>query len=324
MQKYFIYGSIAILVAVSAFIGYRLNAKKRNTITIALVQPISHSALDEIVYAFQSTLISQNPDVQIDMYNGSGNRMLLQSTIHNLISSDIQCLITIGTDATTIAVQAALENELTKPICFVAAEPSEALQKYPYLTGVRSDFDTEAYCTTYHAIFPERKKILLAYDPAIKAGINANDAAACEKILQTYGYTVRLVPIDKPSSLYERILNSIEMHKPNTIMILMDNTVVSGIDSLIQLCNEYKILLYAADHNSTLKGAGGSYGHDEAIFGSAAANILNKMLSTQDIPQQQKIENRYLFLHMNHLHKQGVNLSQAQQLLIHNLHGTII
>jgi putative ABC transport system substrate-binding protein len=234
--------------------------------------------------------------------------------------------VTFGTDATTLAVSYGLEHESTKPICFMAAEPSEALKRYPYLTGTRSDFGVTRYCNTYAQLFPERTKILLVYDPAVKAGINAQDAEACIATLHAAGFTVTGVTIDKPSSIYERALSGIHQHQPDTIMILMDNTVVSGIDALIKLCNENKILLFAADHNSCIKGAGAAFGHKEALFGSMAAELFCAMMDCNFtvVPPIGQVQDTSIILSAQHLAEEGIIVSHQLREVLASMNGTII
>ncbi len=327
MTKYFIILFLTVLVGIA---GVYMLCDLRSVSTykthIAVLQPVSHPTIDEIITSFKDTCETLCPDVHVDYYNAAGDRMILQSIIKNIMESDSACLVTFGTDATTIAVSYALEHESTKPICFIAAEPSEALQRYPYLTGTRSDFNALHYCNTYAQLFPERNKVMLVYDPAIKAGNNAQDAEACSAHLRAEGFAVTDIRIDKPSSIYERTLSSIHQNEPDTIMILMDNTVVSGIDALIKLCNEYKILLFAADHNSCIKGAGAAFGHKEALFGSIAAELfcaLKETNFTQVVPIQQ-VRDTSLLISVNHLANQAITFSDQLRITLNAMHGAII
>lgn len=327
MTKNYIIGFlIACVSACGLYIFFTSRVVPTHKTHIAVVQPISHPTIDEIVAAFRDTCATSCPDVHIDYYNAVGDCMILQSTINNLMESDISCLVTFGTDATTLATGYALEHESTKPICFMAAEPSEALNQYPYLTGTRSDFGVTRYCNTYAQLFPERTKILLVYDPAVKAGNNAKDAETSISALRAAGFIVTGITIDKPSSIYERALSGIHQHQPDTIMILMDNTVVSGIDALIKLCNEYKLLLFAADHNSCIKGAGAAFGHKEALFGSMAAELFCVLMQSDFtvIPPIGQVQDTSIVISTNHLAEEGIALSDQLRTKIDAIHGKIV
>jgi ABC-type uncharacterized transport system substrate-binding protein len=71
-------------------------------------------------------------------------------------------------------------------------------------------------------------------------------------------------------------------------MVLMDNSVVSGIDALIVLCNKTGITLYTSDHNSGKAGAALSFGHVQKSYGIGAARkaleILQQKKKPRDIP----------------------------------------
>lgn len=328
MNKISIYAALAALVCVAGVLFF-FNTKRTNAHAhyhVAIIQPISHPALDEIVGAFKETIAKQCPEVAFELYNAAGNRMIMQSKINELMHSDLTALVTLGTDATTLAIGYGLERQSEMPIFFMAAEPTEELLRYPYLTGVRSDFDVSNYCTAYMTLFPERKKIVLVYDPTIKAGLNEQDAQGCQKFLQAHGFTVEAVTIDRASSLYTRALSSIDRFHPDTIMILMDNNVVSGIDSLVKLCSDHKILLYAADHNSAMRGAGAAYGHTESLFGSIAASQVCDFVQSKNkvMPPIEKINSSFVLLNQKHLAQQNVSIHDALRARLETIGGKLV
>lgn len=328
MSKIVLYSFLAaVACAIAALLFFNVkHASAHAQYRVAIVQPISHPALDEIVAAFKETIKQKCPVVAVELYNAAGNRMIMQSKINELMHSDLVALITLGTDATTLAIGYGLERRSEMPIFFMAAEPTKELLNYPHLTGVRSDFDVANYCTAYMTLFPERKKIVLVYDPIIKAGLNEKDAQECQQFLRSHGFIVEAVTIDHASSLYNRVLSSIDRAAPDTIMILMDNSVVSGLDSLIKLCSDHKILLYAADHNSAMRGAGAAYGHTEALFGSiAASQLCNFVQSTNKmLPPIEKIKSSFVLLSQKHLAQQNVSVNDALHARLETIGGKLV
>ena len=73
------------------------------------------------------------------------------------------------------------------------------------------------------------------------------------------------------------------------IYIVTDNTVVSALESVINVCNQEKIALIVADPSTVDKGALASYGIDYFSLGKKSAEIALKVIEgakPSDIPIQ--------------------------------------
>ena len=76
------------------------------------------------------------------------------------------------------------------------------------------------------------------------------------------------------------------MDSADLIMILKDNTIVSGIDTIIKLCQNYHVPLLASDLNSGEKGAVLAYGIHEFDSGAQGALQAKLILEQGKQPDQ--------------------------------------
>jgi len=75
----------------------------------------------------------------------------------------------------------------------------------------------------------------------------------------------------------------------DAIYIVTDNTVVSALESVINVCNKEKIALIVADPSTVDKGALASYGIDYFSLGKKSGEIALKIIKgtkPSDIPIQ--------------------------------------
>ena len=75
--------------------------------------------------------------------------------------------------------------------------------------------------------------------------------------------------------------------KVKAIVISSDNTAISDFDTIVKVCNEKKIALFAGDVDSVPKGAIAAYGLDYFLVGYSAgkkAVLVLKGLKPGDIP----------------------------------------
>ena len=134
-----------------------------------------------------------------------------------------------------------------------------------------------------------------------------------EDFLQQKKIALTCVEVFQPSEIYQKTAPFIAT--TDAVLILKDNTVVSGVNALIKLCNQHHVLLYASDLDSGDKGAGLSFGVHEYDFGVEGALkadlILNKNKKPTDIPTSRAI-NMTVKVNATTIHTQGLDLNPMQ------------
>lgn len=300
---------------------------------IAIFEPASHPAMDEIADAYITTLQSQiSQPCSFKRYNANGNKTLLRSQAEDIIQQHYDLIMPIGADPTCILHELTHKKNLSIPIVFTAVSDPVNLgvinsteSSGNNLTGIEEIPDYEDQINQLLVIKPQTKSITLVYDPIIKAGIHETWAQEVKKITDKKNVHLTSVKVFNTNEIQPKVQPF--MTNTDVIMIFTDHTTVSGIDALISLCNRYAVTLYASDLNSGDKGAALSYGITQYDLGKEAAllsvKILNDHLKPRDIPIV-KPSSKKLKINQNALHKQGLSLSNQEIESIKNNGGIII
>src|ERR1044071_8078030 len=94
---------------------------------IAIFEPASHPAMDEITQGFTET-IKKNSSAHytFDRYNANGNKTLLRAQAEDIIQKNYDLVMTIGTDPTRTMHELTTKKNLITPIVFTAvSDPIE-------------------------------------------------------------------------------------------------------------------------------------------------------------------------------------------------------
>jgi putative ABC transport system substrate-binding protein len=288
---------------------------------VAVFAPASHPAMDEITDGFITTLKKDKTLLyKFDQYNANGNKTLLRSQAEEIIHQNYDLVMSIGADASRILHELTHKKKLTTPIIFTAVSDPVGLgiitsAKYSgnNLTGVEDLPDYEDQLSRLLQIKPSTKKILLVYDPVTKTGMHDICAQNIKKITDHMGIELFFAQVFHSNEIQAKI-QPLLTHT-DVVMILTDHTVVSGIDSLITLCNRYNVTLYASDLNSGIKGAALSYGVTEYDFGIDAGHLALQVLVEHKQPNDLPIINprsKKLIINHSTIQKQGITLSPKQ------------
>ena len=307
--------AVAIAIVIAFFI--RHNIKKTEALyRIALFAPAIHPAMDEINEGFVHTLEKKNTAYSFDTYNAQGNPTLLRAQAEEIILGNYNLIFTIGATCTQTIYELTKKKDIHTPVVFTAVDrpvnmgiAKSLTSSGNHLTGITSTKEYEKQIDLLLHIKPTVKNILLVYDPA-QSGGQDEDRKQIEKLVKTRKIKFQFVTVSTANEIQQKVQSF--MQNIDTILILKDHTVVSGVDSLITLCNRYNVTLYATDHNSGQKGAVLSYDVSEYEYGSAAAIKAHSILELHKLPSQLPIsyvENRSLQINTRTMHKQGLNIS---------------
>jgi len=316
---------IVIGVIVGTYYYSSTHKSEKNSIQsyrIAIFEPASHPAMDEIAQGFVDTIEKNSTaPYSFKRYNANGNQTLLRAQAEEIIQQNYDLVMTIGADPSKTMHELTTKKKLSTPIVFDAVSDPVTLGIIASLsssgnniTGVEEVPDYADQLNKLIEIKPNTKNILLVYDPAIKAGIHETWAQEVTRIASAMGITIhyaKVLQVNEISAKVQPLLNNIDV-----ILIFTDHTTVSGVDSLITLCNRYGITLYASDLNSGDKGAALSYGVMQYDLGVDAAElaltILEKHKKPADIPIiSPKIKR--LKINTKTMEKQGLSLSDKQR-----------
>lgn len=319
--------SLIIFSIIAASIGYYCIQRSHCTLAgdgtcrIALFAPASHPAMDEIAEGFMKTMKKENAlTYQFDHYNANGNKTLLRAQAEEIIHQNYDLVLSIGADASRTLHELTHKKRLSMPIVFTAVSDPVSLgivssvqSSGNNLTGVEDMPDYKDQINRLLDIKPSTQRILLVYDPVGKGNVHEKCAQDIKKIAADKDVIVSFVQVFHTNEIQAKVqplLTNIDV-----VMILTDHTTVSGIDSLISLCNKYNITLYASDLNSGIKGAAIAYGVTEYDFGADAAGLALRILAEHKLPKDIPViepRSKKLTINRSTMKKQGLILSAQE------------
>jgi putative tryptophan/tyrosine transport system substrate-binding protein len=277
MKKIIIVVGIALIAVL--FMSMRKAVDKSGQIRIALFTPTTHRALEEIEQGFKQTLqkLSQT-SYAFTTFNANGNRTLLRAQAEEIISGNYDLIFTMGASCSQTIAELIRKKGIKLPHVFSAVDSREFAQSLKSLdssTGVYVGLDYKKEMDILHQFKPMAKDILLVYDPSHGIGLEEYKKEI-EEYIKKYGMALHSVEIYQTNEIQQKVVALL----PNmdVVLVLVDNTVVSGIDALIALCNRYGVTLMASDLASGKKGAALAYGITEYESGCSAAHKAYEIL----------------------------------------------
>jgi putative ABC transport system substrate-binding protein len=317
---------ITAFVIGAAFIGYyffKQQPKNKNcqSYRIAIFEPASHPAMDEIAQGFIETLQKNScAHYTFKRYNANGNNTLLRALAEEIVQNNYDLIMTIGADPTRTIHELTSKKNITTPVVFDAVSDPIGLgiiasraSSGNNITGVEEIPNFNDQLNRLLLVKPDTKNLLLVYDPIIKAGIHETWAQQVQQLAHSKSINVHYAKVFHTNEIQTKVQPL--MQNVDVIMIFTDHTTVSGVDSLITLCNRYGVTLYASDLNSGDKGAALSYGIIQydlgADAGQLALQILEKHKDPKNIPITEPTTKR-LKINSTTAQKQGLALSDAQ------------
>ena len=305
--------SLFVAVLAVGFMYYSLSKYEQNGVTltrIAIFQPVTHSALDEIAQGFIDTMQDNaSLNYKFDRYNGNGNKILMQAQAQEILQKNYDLIFTLGVGCSVTIKDLCQKKHNKTPIVFTAVDnPVKLDLQGSTITGVVDKSNYQRQLDLLLECIPSIKKLLLVYDQSQASGLE-KDKNQIDSILKQKGIGLASIEILNIGEIQQKVIGSIE--SADVVMILKDNTLVSGIDSLITLCQRYRVPLLATDLNSEAKGAALAYGIYESESGVQAAIQAKLILEDGKLPSQVPVipvEKMIMKINCHYAKLQGLNI----------------
>jgi putative ABC transport system substrate-binding protein len=251
--------------------------------SIAIMLPAVHPALDQIKQSFIDTL-EKSVSATFTVFNAQGNPTLMRAQAQQVVHEKYDLIFTVGAHCSLMAQEVTLKKQQHVPIVFAAVSNPEKINlTSANVTGATQENQYEEQCRLMLRLKPDTRSVLLVYNPMQGSGLAA-DKESIEQLLKTHNVQLKTLEVDSVGSLKQKV--ACQLSHADVVMVLKDNTVVSGIDTLILLCNQARVVLYVSDLDSGAKGAALSYGIEEKSFGQAAAHLAQKILGDLKQPYE--------------------------------------
>lgn len=280
---------------------------KSNTdrVTIGIIEPIEHKAMNEIVAGFSNTLktLYKQP-VVVTVENAQADPNLERAIIQKMNDANYSFILPIGEDATQMTLAMAKDAEVVSLASDLSDADRQKMQPC-HVAVVHDEISSDQIMQFVHTVYPNIKNLTLIHSSANKVFPEVKDAVAAGK---KYGITITPKMISSLAELYT-VGQSISA-KTQGIFVLKDSLVVSGVATLQKLATEKHIPLITSDQGSVQDGAGFALGVHESQIGVEGAKLVAAVLNGKSICSLPivNMEKLTVFINKN-------SLQQEQQLV---------
>lgn len=252
---------------------------------VAILVPVVHPAMQDIRKGFIDTL-SKAVSCVFDDYNANGNRTLLRSQAEAIVERKYDLIFTIATGPALVVKEVCDQRKSNVPVVAGSVDDPVGLRLIDSMQSSKNNIVAvtgedffEKQVELLKFLKPDFKKMLLVYNPGSGLDQKKDQVA---KICKSKNIEFKAIEIFNINDLVQKVPAVIT--GCDVVFVLKDNLVVSGIESLVNLCNRTRTLLYASDLNSGEKGAALSYGVSEYEDGVEAAFKAIEILKEKKDP----------------------------------------
>jgi putative ABC transport system substrate-binding protein len=263
-----------IMVALVIVNKYRI--KQDETVTIGILQTISHPALDAVRHGIIEELGKTTGQKLTILYqNAEGSTSVAHSIAQGMHRKEnIKAIITIG----TLASQTAIKVEKTKPIIYAAVSNPDGLgveSAQTNVCGISDKVDIKMQVEVLAKIVPQAKTIAILYNPAESNSIySVNEMKLYLEKLQL---NPLLICVNSEAEM--PIAAKMACQKTDALLLPTDNTVAATLKIVTTEARQYKkpimcgVDLWVKD--GALVAAGGlDYKKSGTIAGNYAKQII--------------------------------------------------
>lgn len=276
------------------FISTPVHTADKKMYHIGVIKIVSHAALDADEKGFEAALagsgFKEGVNVTYDRQDAQGDMAKANAIAQKFIDNKVDLVHSIATPTTQAVVKITKNipvvfSSITDPVGagIVAKESATGMKTGSNITGVSDLWPVHLQMATYAKFVPKVKKWGTIYNPAEpNSVIHIKEMREAAKKLG-----LELVEEKISSSKEVAQAASSLAGKVKAIVITSDNTTVTELDTLVRICNEKKIPLFAGDVDSVSKGAIAAYGLDYYLVGYSAgkkAAMVLKGTKPGDIP----------------------------------------
>jgi putative ABC transport system substrate-binding protein len=281
MSKFFKY----VVLVFAVLISLEEIMATENHYKIAIIMPMSHKAMDDIVDGFEEQLKNNiNEQYKLTIYNAQGDPNLMRTIFQQISSNHYDMVVPIGTNATQLAIKMLKKD---KKIISIAAELSEYDEtENANLINVEDNVPMEQFVEFIQTIISKPEYLTL---------INSNDARIFNQsklikaLLKDIGCNLQVISIQNMPEIFSALQTVNE--KSQAILILKDHLVVSAMPSIVNVAQKRGIPIIASDEGSVKSGADVALGVKERQLGVVGAKIVMSLIDNKG-KKNYKINNK--------------------------------
>lgn len=263
---------------------------KEEKLKVGVTQIVEHPSLDAALEGFKEALKDEGLDVEYDVQIAQGDQNNSQSITNNFVGDKVDLIFANSTPSALSALNATKDipivfTSVTDP---VGAELVKAMDEPgENITGTTDThpdaipnmvkfMDEQFDGKTVGVIYNAGEQNSVAQIELVKDALKGTDLKLAEATVST-------------SSEVKQAAESL-IGKADMFYIITDNTVVSALESVIQVANDKDLPLFVGELDSVERGGFAAYGFDYKDIGYEAgvmaAQILKGEKKASELPVQ--------------------------------------
>ena len=315
MKKRILAAVLTAVMAMGALTGCGSTAGKDNY-TIGIMQYAVHGSLDNCREGFIQGLaeegIVEGENLTIEYVNAQADNGTSAMTASNFVSKKVDMICAIATPCAMAAYNATMNTDI--PVIYTAvSDPVEAGlanedgTPVGNITGTSDALAVDAQLKMIREVLPEAKTIGIIYTTSEANSIST--IAEYKALAGNYGFEI----VDSGvTAMSEVALAAADIaSKVDCITNLTDNTVVSGLQTVLEHANQANIPVFGSEveqvKNGCLAAAGIDYKKLGIQTGKMAAKILKGQAKASEMPFE-KITDPSYYANTEVADKLGIDL----------------
>jgi putative tryptophan/tyrosine transport system substrate-binding protein len=284
------------------------------TYKIGVTQIVEHPSLDAAFEGFKKALEDKGLSVAYDVQIAQGDMNNNQTIANNFVADDVDLIFANSTPSALGALNATKDipivfTSVTDP---VGAQLVKSMEEPGGNVTGTTDTHPEAIPKTVEFIdkYIEGNRVGMIYNSGEQNSVAQIDIV--KKAME--GTDLEIVPVSVSTSAEVKQAAESLVGKADCFYIITDNTVVSALESVIQVANNEDIPLFVGELDSVKRGGFAAYGFDYYDIGYEAgimaAEILAGNKKPSDLPVQypQKLK---LQINKKAAAEMGIDLNEA-------------
>lgn len=285
-------------------------AAEGEAVSIGITQIVAHPSLDASAQGFKDALADAGYDVTYDEQNAQGDQSTAASIAGTFASADLDLILAIATPTAQSVVQAVTDV----PILFTAVTDPVSADLVDSLeapggnaTGTSDANPVMEQLELVKRLNPDATTVGIVYSSGeVNSQVQvdwAKDAAA----------ELGLEIVEAAISTSAEVQQAAESLDVDAFYVPTDNTVVSALESVIQVAEDKQILTIAAEGDSVARGTVATYGIDYYELGYQTGEMAVKILRGEADPASMPVETQsdlQLYLNLAAAERMGVTIPE--------------
>ena len=276
---------LSLVMMTCVFTGCAASDDSSDGFTVAVVQQMDHSSLDEIRTAITTQLNAlaeeKGISITIEEYNGQNDSSVLNQIGAQVVSDGVDMIIPIATTAAQCMVTAADGSNI--PIVYAAISDPESvgLTGMDTVTGTSDALNTAFILDMMLAAQPDVKTVGLLYSNS--EANSATPIAQAKAYLEEKG----IAYLEKTGNTTDEIVSAASslVGRVEAVFTPTDNTVMGAEGAVAEILNEAGIAHYTGADSFVLSGAFATCGVNYTELGTKTADMAVEILQGGEIPE---------------------------------------